>query len=74
MPRARVKVLRFFAGGEIEVGVRELARALKMNAGNVQRELAKLTSLGYLVKKSQSGGVVYSKSKRLDDLCKMVAI
>ncbi|MCL2038741.1 MarR family transcriptional regulator [Candidatus Saccharibacteria bacterium] len=66
VPRTRVRVMRFFAGnGEVEVGVRELARALKINAGNAQRELAKLVDLGYLVKNGQA----YSNSKLLSDLC-----
>ena len=71
VPRTRVRMMRFFAeNGEVEIGVRELARALKLNAGNVQRELAKLTELGYLVK----DGDDYSKSKKLGDLAKKIEL
>jgi DNA-binding MarR family transcriptional regulator len=68
--------MRFFAdAGEVEIGVRELARALKINAGNVQRELTKLSQLGYLARVEKAAGVhVYSKSKQLVDLAKKIEL
>jgi DNA-binding MarR family transcriptional regulator len=75
VPRTRVRIMRFFAGeGEVEIGVRELSRALKINSGNVQRELVKLAELGYLTKVLRPDAVVYSKSKMLVDLCKKLEI
>jgi Mn-dependent DtxR family transcriptional regulator len=63
--------MRFFAGaGEVEIGVRELSRALKINAGNVQRELARLADLGYLIKIDSN----YSRAKKLGDLAKKIEL
>ena len=71
VPRTRVRIMRFFANeGEVEIGVRELARALRINAGNVQRELARLTDLGLLTRSDS----VYSKSKKLVELAKKIEL
>lgn len=64
--------MRFFAmNGEVEIGVRELARALKINAGNVQRELTKLRNLGLLELTTEVTST-YSSTAKLRNLAKKV--
>ena len=66
--------MRFFAtNGEVEIGVRELARALKINAGNVQRELTRLAELG-LLERGEGAVPTYSPSKKLLDLARKIEL
>jgi DNA-binding IclR family transcriptional regulator len=66
--------MRFFAtNGEVEIGARELARALKINAGNIQRELTRLAELGLLVRE-EGTAPTYSPSKKLVDLARKIEL